>query len=238
MRARTPHECVAIQGYTLLSEEFISTAYVPGYEHFLRAADLRPAYAWEKKFLQFLQVGRSEKRWLLKSPDHVRGVEALFKEFPNALIIQTHRNPLDALRSSIQLTEVLHKLYGRPRSRDHLARREAQNLASNMDRLIQFRDEHPELAERFIDVNYSELIADPLRVVRRVFRHFDLPLSQKGIERMQQLARCRSAYKGRQTAPTLAEVGLNPRAQLRLFGEYCRRFRIPGGPAGINVGQR
>src|SRR5262249_37846839 len=51
MRARTPHECVAIQSYTLLSEEFISTCHVPGYERFLRAADLRPAYAWEKKFL-------------------------------------------------------------------------------------------------------------------------------------------------------------------------------------------
>lgn len=238
MRARTPHECVAIQSYTLLSEEFISTCHIPSYEHFLRAADLRPAYAWEKRFLQFLETRQPQKRWALKSPDHVRGLEALFGEYPNALIIQTHRNPLDSLRSSIQLTEVLHRLFGRPRSRDQLARREAENLAANMDRLIQFRDQHPELASRFIDVNYSELTEDPLRVVRRIFRHFDMPLSDEAIARMQQLARSRSAYKGRRTAPTLAEVGLNPRAQLRLFGEYCRRFEISGGPAGIKLGPR
>lgn len=238
MRARTPHECVAIQSYTLLSEEFISTCHVPGYERFLRAADLRPAYAWQKRFLQFLETRQPQKRWALKSPDHVRGLEALFTEFPNALIIQTHRNPLDSLRSSIQLTEVLHRLFGRPRSRDQLARREAENLACNMDRLIQFRDQHPELASRFIDVNYSELTQDPLRVVRRIFRHFDIPLSEGAIARMQQLARSRSAYKGRRTAPTLAEVGLNPRAQLRLFGEYCRRFGIPGGPTGVKLGPR
>src|SRR5579862_145552 len=157
MRARTPHECVAIQSYTLLSEEFVSTCNVPSYERFLRNADLRPAYAWQKRFLQVLQAGKPEKRWILKSPDHVRGLEALFAEYPDALVVQTHRNPLDSLRSSIQLTEVLHRLYGWPRSRDQLARREAENLSSNMDRLIQFRDRHPELASRFIDVNYSEL---------------------------------------------------------------------------------
>jgi len=231
MRARTPHECVAIHSYTLLSEEFVSTCHIPTYEGFLRSADLRPAYAWQKRFLRLIQSNRESARWALKSPDHTRGLEALFSVFPDALIIQTHRNPLDSLRSSIQLTEVLQKLYARPRSRDQSARREAQNLADGMQRLLRFRDEHPELASRFVDVNYSDLAADPLMVIRRIFRYFEMPLSNESLARMQQLACSRAAYKGRRNAPGLAEVKLNPRAQLTLFGEYCRRFRIPGGPA-------
>lgn len=234
MRARTPHECVAIQSYTLLSEEFISTCHVPTYEAFLRCADLSPAYLWEKRFLRLLQSRQPNARWVLKSPDHVRGLEALFSVFPDALVVQTHRNPLDSLRSSIHLTEVLQGLYGRPQSRELLADREAKNLSWNMRRLIRFRDEHPELANRFIDVNYSELSNDPLSVVRRIFRQFEMPLSNETLARMQQLARNRSAYKGRRMAPTLAEVKMNPRTQLILFGEYCRRFGIPGGPAGVN----
>jgi hypothetical protein len=51
MRARTPHECVAIHSYTLMSEEFVSTGRVPSYEAFLHAADLRPVYRWQKWFL-------------------------------------------------------------------------------------------------------------------------------------------------------------------------------------------
>jgi hypothetical protein len=234
MRARTPHECVAIQSYTLLSEEFISTCHVPTYEAFLRGADLSPAYLWEKRFLRLLQSSQPNARWVLKSPDHVRGLEALFSAFPDALIVQTHRNPLDSVRSSIHLTEVLQGLYGRPQSREQLADREAKNLSWNMQRLIRFRDEHPELANRFIDVNYSELSSDPMTVVRRIFRQFGIPLSNETLARMQQLARSRSAYKSRRSAPTLAEVKLNQRAQLVLFGEYCRRFGIPGGPAGVN----
>jgi hypothetical protein len=232
MRARTPHECVAMQSYTFLSEEFISTCHVPGYETFLRSADLRPAYAWQKRFLNFLQCGRPPKRWILKSPDHVRGLDELFSVFPDALVVQTHRNPLDSLRSSIQLTEVLHRLYARPQPREKLAEREARTLASNVDRVIQFRDEHPELEKRFVDVNYSELTRDPMAVVQRVYRQFELPLSEVAISNIQKLARSRSAYKGRRTAPTLDETGLDRRGQLKLFSEYCRRFGISGGPAG------
>jgi hypothetical protein len=94
--------------------------------------------------------------------------------------------------------------------------------------VIQFRDEHPELENRFVDVNYSDLTKDPLAVVRRVYRQFEMPLSEVAITNIQKLSRNRSAYKGRRTAPTLVETGLDPRAQLKSFGEYCRRFDIAG----------
>jgi len=226
MRARTPHECVAIHSYTFLSEEFVSTCHIPTYEAFLRSADLRPAYEWQKRFLAFLQYGLQPRRWVLKSPDHVRSLDALFSVFPDAIVIHTHRNPLDSLRSSIQLTEVLQRLYGRAQNRDKLAEREAKNLAWSVARMIQFRDEHPELANRFLDVNYTELTSDPLAVVRRLYRHLQMPLSNEATSAMQNLARHRSVYKGRRTVPEITDLGLNRMEQLRLFGKYCRRFGI------------
>jgi hypothetical protein len=226
MRARTPHECVAIHSYTFLSEEFISTCNVPAYESFLHSADLRPAYEWQKCFLGFLQCGRPAQRWILKSPDHVRGLDALFSTFPDATVIHTHRNPLDSLRSSIQLTEVLQRLYGRPQSRDKLAEREVRNLAWSARRMMQFRDDHPELADRFLDVNYTELASDAMAVVRRLYPHLEMPLSNETVSTMQNLARNRSVYKGRRSVPAVADLGLNRMQQLRLFGNYCRRFGI------------
>src|SRR5262249_38292858 len=113
MRAWTPHECVAIHSYTFLSEEFISTCRLPSYEKFLHSTDLSPAYTWQKWFLQHLQLHQPNQRWVLKSPDHVYGLAELFRTFPDASIIQTHRNPEAVLRSSAELTRVLHRLYGR-----------------------------------------------------------------------------------------------------------------------------
>jgi len=234
VRARTPHECVAIQSYALLSEEFVATCHIPAYEAFLRSVDLRAAYRWEKRLLQHLQGDHSFTRWLLKSPDHVHGLEELFSVFPDALVVQTHRNPLESLRSLIQLTGVLQGLYGKPRDLDESAERETRNLAAAMDRFIRFRDSHPELADRFVDVNYSDLIADPLLVVRRIFGRFGMPLPEQTVARMQSLAMRRAAYKGRQTAPTLRQAGLHAPGRLSLFNDYCRRFGIPFGNAGLS----
>jgi hypothetical protein len=226
MRAWTPHECVAIQGYTLLSEEFVSTCRIPSYEAFLHAADLRPAYTWEKRFLQHLQLGGAAKRWVLKSPDHVMGLEALFSVFPDAMIIHTYRNPLEVVESSIQLTRVIQGLYARPGDPAKLARREAHVLAERMERFMRFRESHPELADRFVDVKYSELASSPLGVVRRIYEQLDIPLTEIAAQRMVDLTSNRSRYRRRETIPSLAELGLDPAAEARRFERYCSRLAI------------
>lgn len=224
MRAQTPHECVAIQSYSFLSEEFVSTCRVPSYESFLRSADLRPAYAWQKQFLQHFQWGQPDRRWVLKSPDHVYGMEALFSTFPDAVVIQTHRNPLEVLKSSCRLTAVLHDLYSRPGSLDHLAARETNVLAQALNRLISFRDAHPEFADRFIDVAYGEVASNPMAVVRRIYEKFDMTLTGDAVSRMQALASHRSRYEKRSPAPAANSVKTH--ADASRFERYCTRFNI------------
>jgi hypothetical protein len=226
MRARSPHECVAIHSYTFLSEEFVSTCRIPAYEAFLRKADLAPAYRWQKRFLQHLQSGRPTRRWVLKSPDHVHGLKELLEVFPDALIVQTHRNPFEVLRSGSQLTEMLLRVFARVGDRDQLGVIEARMLAEAMGRVTRFRDAHPELDGRFIDVTYRELVSDPLAVVRRIYQHLDIRLSETATERMQRLAWGRSRYRARHDSPTLADLGLDRLAEARLFEGYCSRFGV------------
>jgi hypothetical protein len=226
MRAWTPHECVAIHSYTFLSGEFVSTCHMPTYQAFLYAADFRPTYNWQKHFLQHLQSDCPNRRWVLKSPDHIFALEKLFAVFPEAVIIQTHRDPLEVLRSSSQLTQVLQGLFCRVASLDQLGIREARMLAEGIQRIMRFRDAHPELAMRFIDVTYEELVSDPLTIVRKIYQQFDIRLTEAAAERMQRMASSRSRYRGHNGSPTLAELGLNGPTELRPFQSYCSRFRI------------
>jgi hypothetical protein len=226
IRARSPHECVAIHSYTLLSEEFISTCRIPSYEAFLHATDLLPVYAWQRRFLQYLQLPDRAARWILKAPDHVRGLEALFKAFPDAVVIQTHRNPLAVLKSLTRLIEVLHGLFSTPAARHQIGLREAQLLAEGMERSIQFRDNHPELADRFIDVSYSELVPDPLPVIRRLYQQLEMPLTDLALSRMREFALTRSRYAGKRRRSTLADWGLDPTQEALRFKRYCSRFAI------------
>jgi len=227
MRAWTPHECVAIHSYTFLSEEFVSICHIPTYEAFLHRADLGPTYRWQKRFLQHLQLGCSNKRWVLKSPDHVYGLDALLTVFPDAVIIETHRNPIQVVRSQIQLTKVLEGLFGRPGERDQLGMSETRKIGEILDHIIRFRDAYPDAAAQFIDVKYSELVSDPLAVVRRIYGRLDIRLTEAAAERMQRLALSRSRYESRGTSPTSADLGFDCSAETHRFEDYCSRFGIP-----------
>jgi hypothetical protein len=226
IRARTPHECVAIHSYTLLSREFVTTFRVAAYESFLKSIDFTPAYAWQKKFLQYLQLKCPPRQWILKAPDHVYNLEALLRVFPDAMVIQTHRDPLEVLESSSRLTEVVQRVFAYPQDRRELGLREACILAEGMDRITKFRETHPELASRFLDVNYSDLASDPVGTVRGLYRRLDLPLTHPAHERIQNLAANRSRYGQRRNRPTLLDFGINFESETRRFAPYCTRFGI------------
>jgi hypothetical protein len=223
IRACTPHECVAIHSYTFMSYEFVSTCRIPSYETFLGAADLTPVYLWQRRFLEHLQLGWPARRWVLKSPVHVYGLKELFVIFPDAYVIQTHRNPLEVLRSNTQLTRVLHDLYARPGGLSQIGANEARTLREEMERFMYFRDLHPELAHRFIDVSYPELASDPLGVIRRIYRGLEFPLTDAAIQQMRQLISSRSRYH-RPHSPTLSDFGLDTKEQSVRFERYCLRF--------------
>jgi hypothetical protein len=210
-----------------MSEEFISTGRARTYEAFLHAADLEPVYRWQKRFLQHLQLRCLNRRWVLKSPDHVYGLDKLLTVFPDAAIIQTHRNPVDVLKSQIQLTQVLEAMYARPAARHQLGMSEALKIKQISDHITRFRDAYPAQAEKFIDVTYRELVTDPLAVVQRIYARLDIPLTETAAVRMRGLAAARSRYQKPPESYKLATFGLDRAAERERFQGYCARFGIP-----------
>jgi hypothetical protein len=228
MRADTPHECIAIHSHTFLSEEFVSTCRIPAYRRFLHSTDLTPVYEWEKRFLQHLQSQSdcSENRWVLKSPDHAFALEPLLKVFPDATIIQTHRNPIEVLKSLTALTRVLQGLYAHVA--DDLEARlawEAAALADATERFMQFRDAHPELARSIVDVRYTDLIDDPVATVRHILERVDTPMTPAITERVHCMASGRSRHRGVRSARTVQPT-LDRSLRLS-FKQYCSRFGLP-----------
>jgi hypothetical protein len=162
----------------------------------------------------------------LKSPDHVWGLRELLSVFPDALIVQTHRNPLDVLKSVVDLTRVLRGLYGPPGDLEETWTQEAKILAQRTERFLQFRDLHPELAHHFIDVNYSDLVANPVATVRRIYEQLETPLSELAAQRMQRLASNRSRYRGCRASSKPCGLNLKKGMEAAVFERYCARFGL------------
>lgn len=226
MRAHTPHECVGIHSHTFLSEEFVSTFDIPTYQNFLNSAEMRPVFAWQKRFLQHLDLEYPGKRWILKSPDHVSHLEELFSVFPDALIVQTHRNPVEVVKSLAELTLVLRGLYGPPGDLEIIRDREAQRLAEHTECLLRFRDRHPELANRFIDEDYTRFVANPLATVRRIYERLEAPLPEEAALRMERLALLRSRYRGHRASAEPGSLNLKSSMEIEVFKRYCARFGL------------
>lgn len=230
LRAESPQECEAIHSYTLQSEEFLSTFWLPSYESWLRSADFIPVYAWQKRFLQHLASGAPDSRWVLKSPDHAHSLSALFAVFPDAVIVQTHREPADVFASSLQLVEVLHRLFARTAGSAERAAREARVLADAIDRLLKFREAHPELKERFIDIKYSDLVSSPLAAVERIYAGWGMPLTPEATAAMRRLIAQRSRYPKRRFLSRLTPEATDRQTDLRRFDRYRAQFGFPVPP--------
>ena len=137
-------ECVAITAGDFRSLLFSTAFHVPSYSRWLVwEADMASAYRYHRKFLQLLQWRHAGERWLLKSPAHQWCLGALFAEYPNATIVQTHRDPLKVLASTASLTAHLQRMARERTSIPDLATEWVDYLVEGNDRSVTARRSAP-----------------------------------------------------------------------------------------------
>jgi len=69
------------------------------YENWILESDMLSAYQDYKVQLQILSQSDPKKQLVLKAPEHLWNLDVLFKVFPSARVIMTHRDPLSAIAS-------------------------------------------------------------------------------------------------------------------------------------------
>lgn len=121
-------------------------------------------------------------RWLMKSPVHMWGLSALLERFPDALVVQIHRERGDAVASFRKLVAAHHRIY-RAEPDDAEAGDFAETVVhTGIARAAAARRDHGE--DRFIDLSFETLVADPLSVVRGLWSRLDLPEDEAALARM------------------------------------------------------
>jgi hypothetical protein len=222
--AELPQECVSLMAPTFMSDQFDAMYYVPSYRAWFFRQDLRPAYEYHRRFLQHLQVRQNARRWVLKAPTHMFALPSLLTVYPDALFVQTHRAPLDAMASVSSLITILRRVFSD--AVDPLTVcREAIDYWSKT--LAKFLQERAVLAEhRICDVDYVEIHRDPLAVVRRIYGHFGWSLSQKVEERMRRALASQPEERHRLHRYDLSQFGVEEAESAARFADYCDRFGL------------
>ena len=222
--AQLPQECVSLMAPTFMSDQFDAMYYVPSYRTWFFRQDLRPAYEYHRRFLQHLQVRRSARRWVLKAPTHMFALPSLLAVYPDALFVQTHRAPLDAMASVSSLITILRRVFSDAVDPLTVCREAIDYWSKTLDKFLQ---ERARLAEhRICDVDYVEIRRDPLSVVRRIYMHFGWSLSEKVEQRMRRALASHPEERHRVHRYDLSQFGVEEAESAARFAVYCDRFGL------------
>jgi len=173
----SPEECSALRNNSLVHEGFLICGFIPTYIRWLAGLDaetLLESFRQYKSQVQILAYHFPRRRWVSKNPIHCLHLESLLSVFPSARIVRTVRDPAEAIPSAASLFTVAHAYSSRATRPREIGRIMLDWFQRASDSYARARACTP--AEQFIDVEYTELVRDPIRAVRAVYEKFGLDL--------------------------------------------------------------
>lgn len=186
-----------------------------------------PVLRYERMFFTMLDAYRPAKsHWVFKAPNYAAAFPWMAKEYEDARIVLTHRNPLIVLPSVCRLLESWCIAFTRDGFFDkhRFAKIVLEILKPTLSVPLQYRRDHPDKSQRIFDCMYDELFADPIAMVKRIYSWFDLEVSPTFEQRMRTyLDNNRQGKYGRHSY-SLQEYGLDPQALLESNYEYMQQY--------------
>jgi hypothetical protein len=222
VRPGLPDECNFGMRLGMRSMIFWATAPTYGYLEWLLEQDLREAYQLYRRTLLLHQARAPGKRLTLKCPHHLAWLPALTEALPEAQIVQTHRDPIEAVPSECKLILSLHGLATRELDWRETVRHNHLKIATFAERAIAFADS--EAGRRISHVDYRRLVRDPLGVVEEVHRWFGLELGETDRAVLERFRDDNPQHKHGKNAYNLAQFELDAAGLRADFARYRERF--------------
>ncbi len=226
--AQLPQECVIITAHDFASLLFQTFYHVPGYAAWLQdEADMKPAYANHRRQLQLLQWHCPAEQWILKSPGHLWALPALLAEYPDAYLIQTHRDPIKIISSLSSLVTMLWSMGKRNVDTLEIAREWAPYIELALNRSVDARESGLINPDQVIDVHFGEFMSDTFGTIRSIYDRIGLKYTDEAETRMKNfLAQNPSDKHGKHTY-RFSDTGLDLDEERSKMQHYQEYFGVP-----------
>ena len=229
MDALAPDEEIMLLEHAFISANPEAFCNVPKYARWLEDQDARPGYAYLDRLLRFLQWqkkrgGQQADRWVLKTPHHIGFLDVFFDTFPEAKVVFTHRDPIQTIPSMCSLIHSIRVLNSDRVDEEEIGRQWSSRLARMMDRCMDVHDQQP---DRFLDIQYRDLIADPMASARQIYEFVGMEYTPEAEENMRQWAVENTRDKRPVHHYTLKQYGFTEEGLRRDFARYYERFIDP-----------
>jgi hypothetical protein len=223
--ARRPEECNFIWELSFLTVNYSAWWNVPNYAANFYKTDPTAIYEEEKQVLQHLQHRFRRDRWVLKTPAHNPWLAELFSVFPDACVVQCHRDPAKILASLSKNLAIWRKVFSDHVTPGAFGMLELQ--AASLEKMARFR-EQPGLKDRFFDAHYVAVQADPVGELQRLYDQLGISFAptREATVRAWLAADRDSHGKGPRHTYSLDDYGLDYGAVDQVMGDYIRRYDV------------
>jgi hypothetical protein len=219
-----PTENHDLLGMSFRTFHFEGMSWLPRYVAWWLACDMRPAYRFHRRVLQLLQSRCPPDRWMLKSPPDSFCLDAVLAVYPDARFVMTHRDPAAVLGSVCSLIHTMYEMTGKPPARERIGAAELASWSEAMSRLLAVRARIGE--ERFADVHFRELVADPLGTIARSYAKLGLPFTDAAERGIAAFAAAHPRGRHGEHRYQLADWGLAREAVHEAFRFYRERCGV------------
>ncbi len=179
-----PMECHELMALDFKSHIFHSFAQIPAYSSWLVGeADLTSTFAYQRRVMKLMQWGEPTRSWRLKCPSHVLFLDHLNRVFPDARFVMTHRDPTDVILSVAELYADIIGRYTDHLDKPYIGRLNVEHWTLGMRRALRFRADGAD--DRFYDIDFRSMQADPIGEVRGLYAWLGEPVSEEFARRMQ-----------------------------------------------------
>jgi Sulfotransferase family len=228
LSATGPEECIFLFQNTFMSVVFEAYSEVPEYMAWLLHQDLTPAYQFYKQQLQVLQWRWPGTHWVLKAPHHLFFLDVLLTVFPDVCVVHTHRDPSTAMASLCSLMATARRFYSHRVVDQRLGAPCLATWGTALDRMLHVRAAAD--PARFYDLQYEDLLADPLDAVHRIYAYFGYTAAPGMDTGMRQWLATHPQHQHGVHQYALSHFGLDRATIEQRCAAYIQRFHVSTSP--------
>ncbi len=192
---------------------------VPGWRDYYLSHDQTPHYAYGRTMLKAIAFQfPNDRRWILKGNQHSEQLPALIGNYPDALIVQTHRDPLAILQSVLTMRGLaVLANQKKPNIEAHVA-----YWVDRIERMLRayIRDYRKIPDNRRVDLLFQDILADDIGSAQRVLEAAGLRTTSESTQDLRDyMAHHQRGRAGRVVYDLAGDFNLN-------LGELRERFRF------------
>lgn len=184
----------------------------------------RYVYDYYKRQIRHLTWHQPGCHWVLKSPDHLLHLENLLEVFPDARIVQIHRDPHKFVPSMCKMTCNDPFLFTKDSSPEKIGQQVFAKLSEWGKKCLDVRKHIS--PKNFYDIHYQDLVRQPAEAVTTIYDHFGMELPAEMDAQLNQWLREKHGKNRLRQKYRLDQFGLKQADIEREFKDYCQYFRI------------